>query len=73
MRTTRQKTGKTRETKNHDADYDFRDDPAWLDAEIARRLDRRFGPGGVGRGLGGADAEGATGSAGELASRVGKA
>ena len=44
MRTTRQKTGKTRETKNHDADYDFRDDPAWLRAELNRRLDRLFGP-----------------------------
>ena len=40
MRTIRQKTGKTRETKNHDAGYDFRDDPAWLDAEIRRRIER---------------------------------
>lgn len=29
-----------REKKNSDAGYDFRNDPAWLDAEINRRLDR---------------------------------
>jgi hypothetical protein len=52
MRTTRQKTGKTRETKNHDAAHDFRDDPAWLDAELNRRMDRRFGPRGGGSGSG---------------------
>ena len=40
MRTTRQKTGKTRETKNNDAAHDFRDDPVWLDAELNRRLAR---------------------------------
>ena len=32
-----EKAAKARETKKHDAGYDFRDDPAWLDAEIDRR------------------------------------
>jgi hypothetical protein len=40
MRTSRQKTGKTRETKKDDAGTDFRDDPIWLDAEIRRRIER---------------------------------
>ena len=40
MRSTRTRTGKARETKKHDAGYDFRDDPAWLDAELRRRLER---------------------------------
>ena len=73
MRTTRQKTGKTRETKNHDVDYDFRDDPAWLDAEISRRLDRRFGPRDGGRNRREDDAGREAGVSGGLARRVGKA
>ncbi len=72
MRALRQKTGKTRETKNHDAGYDFRDDPAWLDAELARRLDRRFGPRGVGGGVGDADAGRAAGAAGGVGASMGK-
>jgi transposase-like protein len=35
-----EKAAKARETKKHDAGYDFRDDPAWLDAEIDRRIAR---------------------------------
>lgn len=38
MRSTLKKTAKSRETKNNDAGYDFRDDPEWLDAELKRRL-----------------------------------
>lgn len=44
MRIARRKTGKTRETKNDDAGYDFRDDPAWLNAELDRRIERLYGP-----------------------------
>jgi len=41
MRSTRnEKAAKAREKKNNDAGYDFRDDPAWLDAEIDRRIER---------------------------------
>ena len=43
-----EKAAKARETKKHDAGYDFRDDPAWLDAEINRRLDRLSTAGGAG-------------------------
>lgn len=35
-----EKAAKAREKKNNDAGYDFRDDPAWLDAEIDRRIER---------------------------------
>jgi hypothetical protein len=45
MRSTKQKTGKTRETKNSDAVTDFRDDPAWLNAELGRRLARLLAAG----------------------------
>ena len=38
MRSTKHRTAKTRETKNADAGSDFRDDPAWLRAELERRL-----------------------------------
>jgi hypothetical protein len=38
-----EKAAKAREKKNHDAGYDFRDDPEWLLAEINRRLDRLSG------------------------------
>jgi len=40
MRSTRTRTGKARETKKHDGARDFRDDPAWVDAELRRRLER---------------------------------
>jgi hypothetical protein len=43
MRTTRQKTARSREMKKHDATSDFRDDPAWLDAELRRRLAKLTG------------------------------
>ncbi len=48
MRSTRTRTAKAREMKKHDAGYDFRDDPACLDAEINRRLDRLNTAGGAG-------------------------
>ncbi len=41
-----EKAAKARETKKHDAGYDFRDDPAWLEAELNRRLDRLSQPSG---------------------------
>lgn len=40
MRSTRsEKAAKAREKKNNDAGHDFRDDPAWLRAELTRRLE----------------------------------
>jgi hypothetical protein len=71
MRSTRQKTGKTREMKNHDDGYDFRDDPAWLDAEFKRRLDRRFGAERAGGDLRGDDGGGEAGVSGGLAKGMG--
>lgn len=56
-----------REKKNNDAGYDFRDDPAWLDAEINRRLDRLFDKKGVGGGPRRDEAGGEAGASGELA------
>jgi hypothetical protein len=58
-----EKAAKAREKKNNDAGYDFRDDPAWLDAEINRRLDRLFDKGGVGQGHRRSQSGGKTGAA----------
>jgi hypothetical protein len=58
MRSTRTRTAKARETKKHDAATDFRDDPAWLDAEIDRRLARL-----AASGADGAEGEDARGAA----------
>jgi hypothetical protein len=52
-----EKAVKAREKKNHDAGRDFRDEPAWLIAELNRRLDRLSGddePPGAARDGGGA-------------------
>jgi hypothetical protein len=73
MRSTRTKTGKPREKKNHDAGYDFRDDPVWLDAEINRRLDRLHGQGAAAGDPGAADAGAEAGVSGALAGTVGAA
>ena len=70
-----EKVAKAREKKNNDAGYDFRDDPAWLDAEINRRLDRIFDTGGVGSGDRQTDTGAAAGAGGGLAisaERVGR-
>ncbi len=71
MRSTRTKTGKTRETKNHDAGYDFRDDPAWLRAELNRRLDRLSRRSKAGGDPRAADAGGDAGPSGGLAKELG--
>ena len=68
MRSTRnEKAAKAREKKNTDDGHDFRDDPAWLDAEFKRRLDRMLDAEGEAGGVGPADDRGAAGAAGELA------
>jgi hypothetical protein len=61
-----EKAAKAREKKNNDAGYDFRDDPAWLDAEFERRINRMFG-GGVASGVAGIDAGATKGAPGGLA------
>lgn len=62
-----EKAAKAREKKNNDAGYDFRDDPAWLNAEINRRLDRLFDKSGVGSGGRRTDAGGEAGTGSGLA------
>ena len=74
MRSTRnEKAAKAREKKNNDAAPDFRDDPAWLDAEFKRRLDRMFGEGGAAEGVVRPDAGAEAGAAGGLARGMGAA
>lgn len=71
MRSTRnEKAAKAREKKNTDDGHDFRDDPNWLKAELARRLDQIFGPESVGSGVRRDDAGVATGGAGDMAASV---
>ena len=71
MRSTRnEKAAKAREKKNNDDGADFRDDPNWLRAEFARRLDQIFGPDSVGGGVRGDGAAGATGGAHDVALSV---
>lgn len=70
MRSARRKTGKTRETKNQDADYDFRDDPDWLNAELDRRIEHLLG-GSAAQGPAGRDGPGEAGLPGGL-DEVGK-
>ena len=68
MRSTRnEKAAKAREKKNTDDGQDFRDDPAWLDAEFKRRLNRMLDAEGEAGGVGPADDRGTAGAAGELA------
>ena len=68
MRSTRnEKAAKAREKKSTDDGYDFRDDPAWLRAEINRRLDRLFDPGAMAGVPGDAVAGGAAEAPGDLA------
>ena len=64
-----EKAAKAREKKNNDAGYDFRDDPAWLDAEFERRLARMFG-GGTASSVAGDDAGATKGAPGGLAGKV---
>jgi len=63
-----EKAAKAREKKNNDAGYDFRDDPAWLDAEFERRITRIFGAGASS--LAGDDAAAKKGAPGGLAGKV---
>jgi hypothetical protein len=69
MRSTRsEKAAKAREKKNHDAGYDFRDDPVWLRAELERRLDHLFGQGGLESSSRNDDARAATGDRSDVES-----
>ena len=68
MRSTRnEKAAKAREKKSTDDGHDFRDDPAWLRAEINRRLDRLFDPGAMGGASRNSTADGGTQPPGDLA------
>ena len=71
MRATRnEKAAKAREKKNNDDGYDFRDDPNWLKAEFARRLDLVFGPDSGGSSIRGDESGGQASVPGNLAEPV---
>ena len=71
MRSTRnEKAAKAREKKNNDDGADFRDDPNWLKAEFARRLDLVFGPDDGPSGIRGAESGGPASAPGNLAEPV---